>query len=303
MSFENAFWLYYDRGIELFKQFWHTRFTQALIIVLCAYVIRRFGIAILRRMIERAVRNSTYATNADQKKRVRTLMGVLTAFLSVGIWVIAFMMIIQLFGIETGPLLASASIIGVAIGFGTQSLVKDIVSGIFIIIENQYRVGDEVTLGAFSGTVEAIGIRTTILRDIDGNVHYVPNGTITASTNKTMHFTRINLTVKVIYETDLKKLEKIINQVGSEMAHDEVWGKRIIEPPRFQRIENFVDNGLEIKIVGITKPSKLLDIAGELRARLLIAFEKNDIIIPHPAPPPPKESKDGNKPKAKSKKS
>lgn len=268
---------------------WHTHFTQAMFIILAAYCLRRFGIAIIKHMLDRAVSQNAYHTNADHQKRVRTLLGIFTAVMSFAIIVIAGMMIIQLFGIPTGSLLASASILGVAIGFGTQTLVKDFVTGIFIIIENQYRVGDEVTLGNYTGTVEAIGIRTTVLRDADGNVHYVPNGSIVTATNKTLNFTRINLNITVIYETDIKKIEKIINKVGEDMSNDPQWGKRIIDPPRFQRVDNFAGNGIEIKIVGTTKPTKLLDIVGELRRRLLIAFTENDITIPHPPPPPPKE--------------
>lgn len=295
MSFEDLLWFDWPQFQAFTVRMWEIKFVKAAAILVGAYLLRRFGVHIMRRFIDRAVSHSAYNTSTDHKKRVRTLVAVLTAFMSFGIWVIAGMMIIQLFGLQTGPLLASASIIGVAIGFGTQSLVKDLVTGMFIIIENQYRVGDEVTLGAYSGKVEAIGIRTTVLRDLDGNVHYVPNGTIMASTNKTLHFTRINMTLTVIYETDLKKLEKVINKVGEEMAGDPVWGKRIIEPPRFQRIENFAGNGLEIKVIGVTKPSKLLEINGELRRRLLVAFDDADIVIPHPAPPPPKEAKNDDK--------
>lgn len=252
------------------------------LIVLVVYVVRKFGNLVVERAIKRTIKSDSFATPTDEKKREETLVSITTAALRVALWVVAGMLIVQEFGIDIGPLIAGASVIGVALGFGAQSLVKDFVSGLFIILENQYRVGDVVTIAGVSGSVEAISVRETVLRDLDGNVHHVPNGSIDVATNKTMDFSRINLNIGVGYDTKIDKVEKIIDEVGVEMMSDEEWSDNIIEAPRFVRVNNFGPNEIELKILGKVKPGSQWSVAGEFRRRIKLAFDKHKIEIPFP---------------------
>ena len=180
------------------------------------------------------------------------------------------------------PLLASIGIAGLAIGFGAQSLVKDVISGLFIIADNQYSKGDVVTVGGMSGLVEDVGIRRTVLRDLDGIVHYIPNGEISVASNFTQEYSRVNLNVGVAYGEDLDRVMAVIDQVGEEMASDPKYGPMIITPPKALRVDNLGDSSVDIKIVGDTKPIKQWEVAGELRKRLKQAFDEQGIEIPFP---------------------
>ncbi len=253
-----------------------------IVILLGAYILRKLAERFLRKIIKHTIRHDLFPTEFDRKKRVQTLDALVTATARIGIWIIAIMMLITEIGINTGPLLASAGIFGIALGFGAQSLIKDFTSGFFIIAENQYRVGDIVELNNISGVVEAITIRTTAVRDLDGNLHHIPNGSIVVTTNKTMNFARINERFTVALDTDIEKLEHVINHVGEELTADPDIKRFIIEPPHFARIDGFDKDGLIVRVFGRTSPGEQWKIKGAFYKHLKKAFEKNHIEIPYP---------------------
>lgn len=253
-----------------------------IIIIIGAFILRRVATRTLSRIIRHTtMRHDLFPTETDRKKRVQTLDSLIGALMHVLVWVIATMMIVSELGINAGPLIASAGVIGVALGFGAQSLIKDFMSGMFIIVENQYRVGDVIEIGNVSGTVEAISIRTTVIRDLDGNLHHVPNGTITVTTNKTMHYARINEDITVGLHTDIDQLVHVINHVGEEMSESVEFQKSIIEPPQFDRIVRFSPDGIVVKVLGKTVAGEQWRVSGEMYKRLKKAFEKHRIEIPH----------------------
>jgi small conductance mechanosensitive channel len=215
-------------------------------------------------------------------QRVDTLSSVFTAT-GRGILVIAALLtLLPLAGISIGPLLAGVGIIGLAVGFGAQSLVKDIISGLFILLDNQYSKGDVVTLAGTTGLVEDVGLRRTVMRDLDGVVHYIPNGEIAVSSNFTQEYSRVNLNVGVSYSEDLDEVMAIIDRVGEELAADPQWGPSILTPPKSLRVDNLGDSGIDIKVTGNTKPIKQWEVTGELRKRLKKAFDDEGIEIPFP---------------------
>ncbi len=175
------------------------------------------------------------------------------------------------------PLFASAGIIGVALGFGAQSLVKDFLSGVFIISENQYRVGDVIEIEGFGGTVERIGFRSTVIRDVDGNVHYFPNGMVQHVINKTMGYSMARFTVNVEPDTDMTKVEKIINKVGLDLAAEEDWKNKILEAPHYVLMSDFTSTSATLVISGKTQPSDQWSVIAEMRQRLLKQFEIDGI--------------------------
>jgi moderate conductance mechanosensitive channel len=240
-------------------------------------------ILIIPRVIDRAVRNSSSEQSEEEmKKRSDTLESVIITAFQVMLIFMLVMMILSEIGINVTALLTGAGVISLAVAFGAQSLVKDMLAGLFIIMENQYRKGDVIKIAGESGVVEEINLRRTVLRDVDGTYHVVPNGEIKVSSNLTKLLSRVNLTISVSYETDLDKAIAVINRVGKEMSEDPLWVSFILTPPKALRVDKLGDSGIDIRIMGETKPSRQWEVTGELRLRLKKAFDKEGIDIPYP---------------------
>jgi small-conductance mechanosensitive channel len=234
-------------------------------------------------IVRRAViRTKDKESKEGMEKRINTLLSIFRGMGRVLIIIVALMMILDEVGVAVAPVLAGFGIAGVAIGFGAQYLIRDLIAGIFIILENQYRVGDVVRIADIGGLVEEVTLRKTVLRDLDGIVHHVPNGEIKTASNFTRHFARVNLNVSVGYNTDLDHAISVINRIGQELAKDENWRERIIKPPKVERVDNLGDSGIDIKILGDVKPIQQWAVMGELRLRLKKAFDAEGIEIPWP---------------------
>jgi small conductance mechanosensitive channel len=222
--------------------------------------------------------------------RAQTLAFVLRSVASAAIWGIAVVTILGELGINLGPLIAGAGIAGVALGFGAQSLVKDFLSGIFMLIEDQYGVGDIVDLGGdgpggegtVTGTVEAVTLRTTRLRDVKGTVWHIPNGQIVRVGNMSQQWARALLDVQVAYGTDVDLAQRVIKDIADALYADEAWTGRILEEPEVWGIETLGADGIAIRLVVKTRPSEQFDVMRELRRRLKLAFDEQGIEIPFP---------------------
>jgi len=196
--------------------------------------------------------------------------------------IVALFMIISELGINITPALAGLGVAGIAVGFGAQSLVKDLFNGILILLENHYSVGDCVHRAGIDGLGEDITLRRTVLRDLDGTVHSIPNGEISVASNYTKEWSRVNLNISVGYGEDLDRVIEVINRVSKEMAEDPNWAPLILKAPQVLRVDNLGDSGIDIKILGETKPLAQRDVMGELRLRLKKVFDKEGIEIPWP---------------------
>ena len=260
-------------------------FSHGLKIVLIAVAAWLLNI-IISRIIKKAVRIAVVSdkdvSEEAEKKREDTLIRIFTGALRIVIVILAILMILQEAGIEIGPILAGAGIAGLAFGFGGQYLIKDIITGLFIILENQYRIGDVINIDGTGGLVQDISMRKTTLRDLDGTVHHLPHGSIIKVSNLSKDWSRINLDMGVAYNTDLEHLIEVINRTGNELAEDPAYKEFIIKPPQFLRVNEFADSAIVVKILGETKPLKQWEITGEFRKRLKIAFDKEEIEIPFP---------------------
>ncbi len=243
------------------------------------FVLHRIIPRALRVAVERQMKG---VMEEEIEQRVDTLSSVFTGTARAVVVLVALLTLLPLAGISIGPLLAGVGILGLAVGFGAQSLVKDVISGLFILLDNWYSKGDVVTVAGISGLVEDVGIRRTVLRDLDGIVHYIPNGEIGAASNFTQEYSRVNLNVGVSYSEDLDHVMRVIDRVGEEMAADAEWGQHIISPPKSLRVDNFGDSSIDIKILGDTKPIQQWAVTGELRRRLKKAFDEEGIEIPYP---------------------
>lgn len=251
-------------------------------ILALAIGVRIFGSVFLEKIIRRLIPRSHFHTEQAEKQREDTLIRIARGTLNVLVWVLALLMILSEMGINIGPLLAAAGVAGLAIGFGGQYLIRDVVAGLFIILENQYRVGDVVCLDDTCGLVEDISIRMVSLRDLDGTVHHVPHGVVSKTSNLSKEFARVNMNLGVSYSSDLEKVITVINEVGAALAEDEEWKDKIVSPITFQRVEEFADSAVMVKVLGDTKPLQQWAVAGEFRKRIKIAFDKKGIEIPFP---------------------
>ena len=217
----------------------------------------------------------------DLEKRQRTL-GALFAnvWRIIVIMLVAYGVFVQFFDYKAlAPLFASAGIIGVAFGFGAQSLVKDFLSGVFIISENQFRVGDIIEIDGFGGTVERIGVRSTVIRDVDANVHYFPNGMVQHVINKTMGYSMARFTVAVAPDTDISKVSKLIDKLGLTLANEDNWKDKILEAPHFVMMGEFTATAVNLIVSGKTQPSDQWSVVAEMRRRILEKFEQEAITI------------------------
>jgi small-conductance mechanosensitive channel len=252
-------------------------------IVIGFYFLHRLVNLGIEKLIRRAVVSDEATPLAlEEQKRERTLVAIFEAAIDVFLIIVAGVMILGELGINTGALLAGFGIAGIAVGFGAQYLIKDLIAGFFVLLENQYRVGDVVCFGETCGLVERISLRMTVLRDLDGAVHHVPNGEVRLSSNLSKYHANVNINVGVAYSSDLEQVIATVNRVGNELAEDADWKGKIRTPPQFLRVDDFADSAIVIKIVGETQPLQQWDIAGELRKRLKLAFDQEGIEIPFP---------------------
>ena len=255
---------------------------RIVIILIVAYLLN----IILRRLISRAIRVAVIAdetmSKEGEKRREDTLIHISEGAIRVSLIIIAFLMILQETGLEIGPILAGAGIVGLAVGFGAQYLIRDIITGLFIILENQYRIGDVIKIEEAEGTVEYITLRMTTLRDLNGTVHHIPHGEIKRVSNLSKKFARINLNIGISYSANLEHVIKVINQTGDELAKDPRFTDSIITAPKFLRVNEFTESAIIIKIMGDTKPLMQWEITGELRKQLKIAFDREGIEFPFP---------------------
>jgi len=255
---------------------------RILLILLVAYVahfiIRKFIV----KTVKLSVATDKYSSQEASAKREETLIRIFSGAVRIIILLMAALMIIQEAGVQIGPILAGAGILGIAVGFGGQYLIRDIIAGFFIILENQYRIGDVVKFDAVGGLVEDISLRMTTLRDLDGVVHHIQHGEIRVVSNLSKGFSRVNLEIGVAYDSNIDKVIEVVNKTGMLMSEDPEWKETIIKPIQFLRVNEFGDSAIIIKILGETQTHKQWEVGGEFRKRLKVAFDKEGITIPFP---------------------
>ena len=255
---------------------------RIVLILIIAFIVQRVASRAISQTLKLATARGKGEDKEEYQQRVGTLASVFAATVGAGVWAITGFIILSELGINIAPLLTGAGIAGLAVGFGAQNFVRDIIAGVFIILENQYSTGDVVKIAGTSGLVEKVTLHNTILRDLDGVVHHIPNGEIIVASNFTQEYSKVNLNVEVAYETDLNKAIEVLNRVGKDLAKDKEFGPMIKEAQSVLRVDNLGESGIEIKIVGVTKPIKQWDVMGELRKRIKEAFDKEGIEIPYP---------------------
>ena len=243
-------------------------------------MIRRFVPLAIRRTVRRQMKRKR---KVEREKRVQTLVRLVTTSSAIGLGILAAFLILQQVGINMTAPLVGLGVFGIAVGFGAQYLIRDIIAGFFIYLENQYNVGDVIKVGNIAGGVEEISLRRTILRDLDGARHVIPNGEVRIVSNLTQEWSRAHLNISVAYKEDLDRVMALMRKTWEEMTEDPNWGPFIIsKTPWLLRVNEFGDSGITIKMVGETEPIKQWDIMGEYRRRIKRVFDEEGIEIPWP---------------------
>jgi len=218
----------------------------------------------------------------EYKKRADTLSSVIAYLISVTVIVVATLMILAELDIQIGPVLAAAGVVGLAVGFGAQHLVQDVISGFFILFDDEIRVGDVVQVADKGGLVERLNLRMVVLRDLSGNVHYIRNGKIDVVTNMTKDYSRYVFDIGVAYREDVDEVIRVVRQVDEELRSDPAFGPDILEPIEILGLDQFAESAVIIKARTKTKPIKQWTVAREFNRRLKKRFDEKNIEIPFP---------------------
>lgn len=255
-----------------------------LIVVVTVVALRLARVAvhgIVRALLDRETTEGTAQelSAIEVAKRRATLESLGDALARTMIVAIAFLMALRAVQLDIGPAIAGLGLVGLALSLGAQNLVRDYIAGAFILVENQFARGDVVKIADVTGAVEDFSLRRTTLRDMDGTMHTVPNGLIGVASNLTRIWARINLDLTVALDTDLEQATRAVDELGQAMAADPAWEKRILEPPRVDRIESVTGAGVTLKILGTVRAADRWAAAGELRRRILAAFAREGIAI------------------------
>lgn len=244
-------------------------------------MIKMLSVRLRKTLVERAIR-SPHVDTDEATKRINTLTGITYKLLSVVLLAVFVMLFLQKVGIQVGPLLASVGILGLAVGFGAQELVKDFISGFFILLENQIRTGDVAIINGTGGLVESIELRTITLRDQAGVVHVFQNGKIDTLSNMTKDWSAMVFDIGVAYKEDVQKVEDVMRQVADQLQQDPLFGPDILEPMEVMGLNDFGDSAIVIRGRIKTKPIKQWAVGREYRKRLKYAFDRLNIEIPFP---------------------
>lgn len=222
------------------------------------------------------------AEGIDIEKRRETLASIGGRTAGAVVLVLGSFTILSTLGIDIAPVLTGLGVAGIAVGLGAQALVRDVLGGIFIVMENHFGKGDVVRLAGVAGMVEDITLRRTVLRDLDGIVHSIPNGEIAVASNFTRGYSRVNLDITVAYKEDIDRVREVIDRVGAALAEDPEWSPRITEAPKVLRVDSLGESGVTLKVLATTRPLEQWDVASELRRRIKNMFDEEGIEIPFP---------------------
>ena len=249
-----------------------------VLIVMGGYIIREFGLIIISNIINRGITSSDrFETERDRKLRASTLISLVHSIFKVVMWLIILVIVFRELGIlnALSPVFAGAGIASVIIGLGTQAFIRDFISGLFIVAENQYRVGDVVEIGGgigigiVEGTITRISMRTTTVRDLDGAIHVIPNGGIMRAANKTLASAKINVEVKLPLDADIEDFERSVNEMGQAMTKEEKWHKKVLESPHFHGVIKFDESYIITEVRAKTVPAEQWHISSEIKKRLV----------------------------------
>ena len=253
-----------------------------VIVLVVSFIAWRVLKIVIHRIVAREILEEDPLVRRQRKQRIDTLGGIMNNIAATIIVSLAVLTGLSYLNVPITSLLTFGGIAGLAFSFGAQSLVKDMISGAFILAEGQYGIGDVVRLGDTSGLVEKVTLRTTTLRDDYGTVHTIPNGQITKVSNLTKSWSRAIVDVSVAYKEDVDRVVALLHEIGAGLAADKSWGQLLLGEPEVPGIEKLGDSGVVLRVMVKTLPLKQWDVARELRRRIKLRFDREAIEIPFP---------------------
>ena len=269
---EDTVSIFIESGVKLLAIF----FFSILLVWLSDFSIRKAK-EVLLQQAQVMKPNFIRISSNNFKNRTDTLASVLNSLVRAVVFVLALISVLSIFKVDIGPLVAGAGIVGIVITLGTQNLVKDLITGSFILVENQFDVGDVVTINNFSGTVEKMNWRTTVLRSLDGNVHIIPNGQINIVTVQTEGWSRVVLDVPIAQNSDLEHVTQLLQSIGETMRQEDPWKELMFEDLHVLGVESFAENSMIVRSLCKTAPGKQWVVLRELRRRVQATFAKEGI--------------------------
>lgn len=277
-----------DLLVKFFEGFdWNTIMFSALrilLILVIAWVAMLAVKVTLRRLENKLLRQGEMEGDvpSESSKRAETLVRLLRQGVRIALIVVVSLIVLREFGVDIAPILASAGILGLAVGFGAQNLVRDVISGFFLILENQVRVGDVAVINGTGGLVEGINFRTIVLRDLSGVVHVFPNGAINTMANMTHEWSAYVFDIGVAYKEDVDRVMQLMREVGEELKGDEKFGPLMVDDIEIFGVDQFADSAVVIKGRLRTRPIKQWEVGREYRRRLKHRFDQEGVEIPFP---------------------
>jgi small conductance mechanosensitive channel len=255
---------------------------KVVIIIVIAITLNIIQKKLITRIIIASIPKIRLQSQDELSTRSKTMASVITKTMAIIIWVIAFVMILGVVEIDTAPLLATLGIASLALGFAVQNFIRDYLQGFFIVLEDWYRIGDWVTIAGMEGEVETLDLRRTVIREINGTMHVIPNSQVQFASNQTRDWARINLYITVAYKEDISHVYQVIDGVCQALKDDPDFGMNLTTTPSAMRVSDLGDHGVVICIRGYTKPGEQWGLTGELRKRIKNSFDQEGIEIPWP---------------------
>ena len=265
---------------DVWAQIWQT----ALIVVVgvVVWLVARWLIHRWSARLQNSLAATGELVDRARAKRINTIGRTLSALVFIIAAVVVVVTSLGVWGVPLGPLIASLSVVGLAIGIGAQDLVKDVIAGVFVLVEDQYAVGDVVELAGVSGTVEEIRLRTTVLRDLDGSTHHVPNGEVRVATNLTYEYSRVVVDLSVAYEESVDRALGVIGEVAEGLATDPEWSSAVVDEPEVLGVDALDDSGVVIRVLFTTDPDMRWNVKREFLRRVKNGLDEAGIEIPYP---------------------
>jgi moderate conductance mechanosensitive channel len=255
---------------------------RLLIILVAGFAAYRLMRAFVRTLLGREIRDADPIVQREREQRTRTVASLLESVMAVVVVLVVTLSILDALEVPIAPVLASVGVLGLAISFGAQSLVKDVITGTFMLVEGQFGIGDIIRAGDVSGMVEKITLRTTVLRDAHGIVHIIPNGEIARVSNLTKNWSRAVLDIGVAYKENVDRVIDVLRDVGEELRADPEWGPLLMDTPEVLGVDDFADSAIVIRLSAKTLPLKQWLVARELRRRIKNRFDLEQIELPFP---------------------
>jgi small conductance mechanosensitive channel len=252
---------------------------EVAIIIAISFVLYRAVKLVVKRLVALKIDEEDPLVRRMREQRAQTLGSLFTNVVLIFVVTITVLTVLSVF-INIAPLLASVSVVGLAISFGAQSLVKDVISGTFILIEGQFGIGDVIQIGETGGLVEKMTLRTTVLRDLNGAVHIIPNGEIKQVSNLTKSWSRAVIDVSIAYAEDVDRVIAMLRSIADDFQNDAEWSMLLLEPPQVLGVENFTETGVTIRMIAKTLPLKQWDVSRELRRRIKLRLDQEEIQLP-----------------------